>query len=167
MRVETSGVGCVPSLSLFWLHPLPDNQFSSFSSMWRGLPGWATDTWKKALLRGVTLCISQGQKLSRSSYYKESFYPPYDFGVYGFAFLNYMTRWSCLFENITQLHLWSQVKPRFSTSSGQLESDRFLLISGAKPSRKCGILSSGNNLFFNEDGLRMLVTRDLDLSHAR
>nr|3A7Q_A Chain A, Reelin [Mus musculus] len=50
---------------------------------------------------------------------------------------------------------------------GQLESDRFLLMSGGKPSRKCGILSSGNNLFFNEDGLRMLVTRDLDLSHAR
>lgn len=78
-----------------------------------------------------------------------------------------MTCWSCFFENITQLHLWSEVKPRFSTSSGQLESDRFLLMSGAKPSRKCGILSSGNNLFFNEDGLRMLVTRDLDLSHAR
>ncbi|MEJ1272528.1 solute carrier family 26 member 5 [Cricetulus griseus] len=50
---------------------------------------------------------------------------------------------------------------------GQLESDRFLLMSGGKPSRKCGVLSSGNNLFFNEDGLRMLVTRDLDLSHAR
>nr|XP_060484465.1 reelin [Panthera onca] len=50
---------------------------------------------------------------------------------------------------------------------GQLESDRFLLMSGGKPSRKCGILSSGNNLFFNEDGLRMLTTRDLDLSHAR
>ncbi|KAI4585335.1 hypothetical protein MJG53_020635 [Ovis ammon polii x Ovis aries] len=50
---------------------------------------------------------------------------------------------------------------------GQLESDRFLLMSGGKPSRKCGILSSGNNLFFNEDGLRMLMTRDLDLSHAR
>ncbi|KAB1276391.1 Reelin [Camelus dromedarius] len=48
----------------------------------------------------------------------------------------------------------------------QLESDRFLLMSGGKPSRKCGILSSGNNLFFNEDGLRMLMTRDLDLSHA-
>ncbi|ELW72090.1 Reelin [Tupaia chinensis] len=49
---------------------------------------------------------------------------------------------------------------------GQLESDRFLLMSGGKPSRKCGILSSGNNLFFNEEGLRMLMTRDLDLSHA-
>ncbi|KAE8616335.1 hypothetical protein XENTR_v10008776 [Xenopus tropicalis] len=50
---------------------------------------------------------------------------------------------------------------------GQLESDRFLLVSGGKTSRKCGILSSGNNLFFNEEGLRMLVTRDLDLSLAR
>ncbi|KAJ7329566.1 hypothetical protein JRQ81_015740, partial [Phrynocephalus forsythii] len=50
---------------------------------------------------------------------------------------------------------------------GQLESDRFLLVSGGKPSRKCGILSGGNNLFFNEEGLRMLMTRDLDLSQAR
>lgn len=58
-------------------------------------------------------------------------------------------------------------KPHFPFISGQLESDRFLLMSGGKPSRKCGILSSGNNLFFNEDGLRMLMTRDLDLSHAR
>ncbi|KAI4543781.1 hypothetical protein MG293_006575, partial [Ovis ammon polii] len=58
-------------------------------------------------------------------------------------------------------------KPHFPFVSGQLESDRFLLMSGGKPSRKCGILSSGNNLFFNEDGLRMLMTRDLDLSHAR
>lgn len=58
-------------------------------------------------------------------------------------------------------------KLHFPLFSGQLESDRFLLMSGGKPSRKCGILSSGNNLFFNEDGLRMLMTRDLDLSHAR
>ena len=58
-------------------------------------------------------------------------------------------------------------KPYISPFSGQLESDRFLLMSGGKPSRKCGILSSGNNLFFNEEGLRMLMTRDLDLSHAR
>ena len=58
-------------------------------------------------------------------------------------------------------------KPHFPFFSGQLESDRLLLMSGGKPSRKCGILSSGNNLFFNEDGLRMLMTRDLDLSHAR
>lgn len=50
---------------------------------------------------------------------------------------------------------------------GQLESDRFLLVSGGKPSRKCGILSSGNNLFFSDEGLRMLMTRDLDLSLAR
>ncbi|PKU41761.1 reelin isoform x1 [Limosa lapponica baueri] len=50
---------------------------------------------------------------------------------------------------------------------GQLESDRFLLVSGGKPSRKCGIMSGGNNLFFNEEGLRMLMTRDLDLSQAR
>nr|XP_028602405.1 reelin isoform X1 [Podarcis muralis] len=50
---------------------------------------------------------------------------------------------------------------------GQLESDRFLLVSGGKPSRKCGVLSGGNNLFFNEEGLRMLMTRDLDLSQAR
>ncbi|XP_013926625.1 PREDICTED: reelin-like [Thamnophis sirtalis] len=50
---------------------------------------------------------------------------------------------------------------------GQLESDRFLLVSGGKPSRKCGILSGGNNLFFNEEGLRMLMTQDLDLSQAR
>ncbi|XP_026533029.1 reelin [Notechis scutatus] len=49
----------------------------------------------------------------------------------------------------------------------QLESDRFLLVSGGKPSRKCGILSGGNNLFFNEEGLRMLMTQDLDLSQAR
>lgn len=58
-------------------------------------------------------------------------------------------------------------KQYFPSFSGQLESDRFLLMSGGKPSRKCGILSSGNNLFFNEEGLRMLMTRDLDLSHAR
>ncbi|KAJ6666292.1 hypothetical protein lerEdw1_000564 [Lerista edwardsae] len=50
---------------------------------------------------------------------------------------------------------------------GQLESDRFLLVSGGKPSRKCGIMSGGNNLFFNEEGLRMLMTQDLDLSQAR
>uniref|UniRef100_A0A3Q2DRU9 Reelin n=1 Tax=Cyprinodon variegatus TaxID=28743 RepID=A0A3Q2DRU9_CYPVA len=38
---------------------------------------------------------------------------------------------------------------------------------GGKPSRKCGIMSSGNHLFFSEDGLRMLVTNDMDLSNAR
>uniref|UniRef100_A0A3Q3J4K3 Reelin n=1 Tax=Monopterus albus TaxID=43700 RepID=A0A3Q3J4K3_MONAL len=43
----------------------------------------------------------------------------------------------------------------------------FKLLSGGKPSRKCGIMSSGNHLFFSEDGLRMLVTNDLDLSNAR
>ncbi|XP_043944459.1 reelin isoform X3 [Protopterus annectens] len=50
---------------------------------------------------------------------------------------------------------------------GQVEEDMFLLISGGKPSRKCGIMSSGNNLFFSEEGIRMLMTEDLDLSNAR
>lgn len=40
-------------------------------------------------------------------------------------------------------------------------------MSGGKPSRKCGITTSGNHLFFSEDGLRMLETLDLDLSNAR
>uniref|UniRef100_A0A3B3X817 Reelin n=1 Tax=Poecilia mexicana TaxID=48701 RepID=A0A3B3X817_9TELE len=46
---------------------------------------------------------------------------------------------------------------------GTKESSYF----GGKPSRKCGIMSSGNHLFFSEDGLRMLVTNDMDLSNAR
>lgn len=48
-----------------------------------------------------------------------------------------------------------------------MDAERFILISGGKPSRKCGIMSSGNHLFFSEDGLRMLVTNDMDLSNAR
>lgn len=48
-----------------------------------------------------------------------------------------------------------------------MDAERFRLLSGGKPSRKCGIMSSGNHLFFSEDGLRMLVTNDLDLSNAR
>uniref|UniRef100_W5NEI9 Reelin n=1 Tax=Lepisosteus oculatus TaxID=7918 RepID=W5NEI9_LEPOC len=50
---------------------------------------------------------------------------------------------------------------------GSIDPKRFLLVSGGKPSRKCSILSSGNNLFFSEEGFRMLVTTDLDLSNAR
>lgn len=50
---------------------------------------------------------------------------------------------------------------------GTVDADLFRLLSGGKPSRKCGIMSSGNHLFFSEDGLRMLVTKDLDLSNAR
>lgn len=47
------------------------------------------------------------------------------------------------------------------------ESNNFKLVSGGKPSRKCGIMASGNHMFFNEDGLRMLETIDMDLSNAR
>lgn len=50
---------------------------------------------------------------------------------------------------------------------GTVDADLFRQLSGGKPSRKCGIMSSGNHLFFSEDGLRMLVTKDLDLSNAR
>ncbi|XP_071271970.1 reelin-like [Salvelinus alpinus] len=50
---------------------------------------------------------------------------------------------------------------------GAMDAERFSLLSGGKPSRKCGIMSSGNHLFFSEDGLRMLVTNDMDLSNAR
>ncbi|XP_023681705.2 reelin isoform X1 [Paramormyrops kingsleyae] len=52
-------------------------------------------------------------------------------------------------------------------AGGFVDRGRFLLLSGGKPSRKCGIMTSGNHLFFSEDGLRMLVTVDLDLSNAR
>lgn len=68
---------------------------------------------------------------------------------------------------LQQEHFRVNHKYVFTVYSGQLESDRFLLVSGGKPSRKCGIMSGGNNLFFNEEGLRMLMTRDLDLSQAR
>lgn len=47
------------------------------------------------------------------------------------------------------------------------EAENFKVLSGGKPSRKCGIMASGNHLFFNEDGLRMLETIDMDLSNAR
>lgn len=50
---------------------------------------------------------------------------------------------------------------------GAVDAERFRLLSGGKPSRKCGIMSSGNHLFFSEDGLRMLVTNDMDLANAR
>uniref|UniRef100_A0A3P9PRW9 Reelin n=1 Tax=Poecilia reticulata TaxID=8081 RepID=A0A3P9PRW9_POERE len=50
---------------------------------------------------------------------------------------------------------------------GAVDAEHFTLLSGGKPSRKCGIMSSGNHLFFSEDGLRMLVTNDMDLSNAR
>lgn len=50
---------------------------------------------------------------------------------------------------------------------GAVDIDLFKQLSGGKPSRKCGIMSSGNHLFFSEDGLRMLVTNELDLSNAR
>ncbi|TNN82028.1 Reelin [Liparis tanakae] len=50
---------------------------------------------------------------------------------------------------------------------GAVDADRFRLLSGGKPSRKCGIMSSGNHLFFSEDGLRMLVSNDMDLANAR
>uniref|UniRef100_A0AAR2JNE6 Reelin n=1 Tax=Pygocentrus nattereri TaxID=42514 RepID=A0AAR2JNE6_PYGNA len=50
---------------------------------------------------------------------------------------------------------------------GALEFEHFKVLSGGKPSRKCGIMTSGNHLFFSEDGLRMLETTDMDLSNAR
>ncbi|XP_072551813.1 reelin-like isoform X2 [Salminus brasiliensis] len=50
---------------------------------------------------------------------------------------------------------------------GALDSEHFRVLSGGKPSRKCGIMTSGNHLFFSEDGLRMLETTDMDLSNAR
>ena len=50
---------------------------------------------------------------------------------------------------------------------GAVNAERFKQLSGGKPSRKCGIMSSGNHLFFSEDGLRMLVSNDMDLSNAR
>ncbi|TRY95474.1 hypothetical protein DNTS_000445 [Danionella cerebrum] len=50
---------------------------------------------------------------------------------------------------------------------GVLESELFTLMSGGKPSRKCGITTSGNHLFFSEDGLRTLETTDLNLTDAR
>lgn len=55
----------------------------------------------------------------------------------------------------------------FLCVGGAVDAEHFRLLSGGKPSRKCGIMSSGNHLFFSEDGLRMLVTNDLDLSNAR
>lgn len=50
---------------------------------------------------------------------------------------------------------------------GAVDAEHFRQLSGGKPSRKCGIMSSGNHLFFSEDGLRMLVTNDMDISNAR
>ncbi|XP_062860161.1 reelin [Trichomycterus rosablanca] len=50
---------------------------------------------------------------------------------------------------------------------GVLEAKHFKILSGGKPSRKCGIMTSGHHLFFSEDGLRMLETIDMDLSNAR
>lgn len=55
----------------------------------------------------------------------------------------------------------------FLSAGGVVDAQHFRLLSGGKPSRKCGIMSSGNHLFFSEDGLRMLVTTDMDLSNAR
>lgn len=55
----------------------------------------------------------------------------------------------------------------FVSQGGAVDAERFRQLSGGKPSRKCGIMSSGNHLFFSEDGLRMLVTNDMDLSNAR
>lgn len=55
----------------------------------------------------------------------------------------------------------------FLSVGGVVDAQHFRLLSGGKPSRKCGIMSSGNHLFFSEDGLRMLVTTDMDLSNAR
>lgn len=64
-----------------------------------------------------------------------------------------------VYKNLTFYWLWH--------IGGVLESEHFKLMSGGKPSRKCGITTSGNHLFFSEDGLRMLETSDLDLSNAR
>ncbi|XP_051890268.1 reelin isoform X1 [Pristis pectinata] len=50
---------------------------------------------------------------------------------------------------------------------GPIDPEKFLVVSGGKPSRKCGLMSSGNSLFFSEEGLRMLMTVDMDLSQAR
>ncbi|MGH0173039.1 UNVERIFIED_CONTAM: hypothetical protein FKN15_001929 [Acipenser sinensis] len=63
----------------------------------------------------------------------------------------------------------STANPDFLTEDfeGSLDTGLFVLVSGGKPSRKCSILSSGNNLFFSEEGFRMLVTTDLNLSNAR
>uniref|UniRef100_A0A3Q2U7U2 Reelin n=1 Tax=Fundulus heteroclitus TaxID=8078 RepID=A0A3Q2U7U2_FUNHE len=57
--------------------------------------------------------------------------------------------------------------PDFLKEDFEVDAEHFTLLSGGKPSRKCGIMSSGNHLFFSEDGLRMLVTSDMDLSNAR
>uniref|UniRef100_A0A3P9KU35 Reelin n=1 Tax=Oryzias latipes TaxID=8090 RepID=A0A3P9KU35_ORYLA len=56
--------------------------------------------------------------------------------------------------------------PDFLKDDFEVDTEHFRLLSGGKPSRKCGIMSSGNHLFFSEDGLRMLVTNDLDLSNT-
>ncbi|MGH0172823.1 UNVERIFIED_CONTAM: hypothetical protein FKN15_063858 [Acipenser sinensis] len=54
----------------------------------------------------------------------------------------------------------STANPDFLTEDfeGSLDTGLFVLVSGGKPSRKCSILSSGNNLFFSEEGFRMLCS---------
>lgn len=55
----------------------------------------------------------------------------------------------------------------FTVKDDASEAENFKVVSGGKPSRKCGIMASGNHMFFNENGLRMLETRDMNLSNAR
>ncbi|KAK3548865.1 hypothetical protein QTP70_021277 [Hemibagrus guttatus] len=73
------------------------------------------------------------------------------------------------FEEIDyNVHYYTvEFEPFLFVKDDTSESKNFKLVSGGKPSRKCGIMASGNHMFFNEDGLRMLETIDMDLSNAR
>lgn len=55
----------------------------------------------------------------------------------------------------------------FTVEDDTSETENFKVVSGGKPSRKCGTMASGNHLFFSDDGLRMLETIDMNLSNAR
>ena len=48
-----------------------------------------------------------------------------------------------------------------------LDTSRWLYHSGVAKTEKCGLLLSGFSLHFSGNGVRMLVTTDLDLSVAR
>ncbi|XP_078679043.1 reelin-like [Branchiostoma floridae x Branchiostoma belcheri] len=49
---------------------------------------------------------------------------------------------------------------------GDMDGSKFLQWSGGEITRKCGTLITGSSLHFTSSGLRMLVTVDLDLTHA-
>lgn len=44
---------------------------------------------------------------------------------------------------------------------------KYLEWSGAERTKKCGIIITGKNLHFTGTGIRILMTKDLDLSIAR